>query len=317
MTEDHPSIISPELVMALSVLAVSTGAVFIRLAQQEAPSLVIAAYRLGLGSLFLAPFALSRSRGEIRRLTRQQWLLALLSGVFLALHFASWITSLEYTTVASSVVLVSMSPLIVALLSTFLLHEPLSAMTWVGLPLALLGSFIVAFSDQISIGVSGITIAPFTQVLQHGALMGNVLAFLGAVFVAGYLILGRKLRASLSLLTYAFIVFGSAAVVLLVMALSAGESLAGYSWITYLWFLCLGLIPQIFGHASFNWALRYLPASFVSIALLGEPVGASLLAYVLLKETPSLLEVGGGVLILFGIYLASRRGTKSALQQGL
>jgi drug/metabolite transporter (DMT)-like permease len=317
MIQDRSSKASPELVMSLSVLAVSTGAIFIRLAQEEAPSLVIAAYRLGLASLFLAPFALSRSRGEIQRLTRQQWLLALLSGVFLALHFASWITSLEYTTVTSSVVLVSMSPLIVALLSTFLLHEPLSAMTWVGLPLALLGSFIVAFSDQLSIGAGGVAVAPLTQSFQQSALLGNVLAFLGAVFVAGYLILGRKLRASLSILTYAFIVFGSAAVILLIMALTAGESLVGYSGTTYLWFLCLGLIPQIFGHASFNWALRYLPASFVSIALLGEPVGASLLAYVLLKETPSLLEVGGGVLILLGIYLASRRRTKSALQQSL
>jgi drug/metabolite transporter (DMT)-like permease len=291
----------PEWMMVLSVLAASTGAIFIRFAQREAPSLVIAAYRLGIGTLVLAPIALLRYRHILRRFQRQEWLLAILSGVFLALHFASWITSLEYTTVASSVVLVSMSPLLVALLSTFLLREPLRKAAWIGLVIAILGSVLIAFSQSSASDTAG------QGAFGKARLLGNALAFAGAVFVAVYLIIGRKLRAKLPMVPYAFIVFGTAALVLLAAALFSGQRMSGYPPSTYLWFLLLGLVPQILGHAGFNWALRYLPASFVSISLLGEPIGSGFLALFLLNEVPSLLELFGGGMILTGIYLASQR----------
>lgn len=293
------------MMMLVSVLAASTGALLIRLAQQEAPSLVVAAYRLGLGTLFLAPFALTKYRGEIKQLRRKDWMLSVLSGLLLALHFGSWISSLEYTSVASSVVLVSMSPLIVAVLSTLILREPLSRLAWIGLAVALVGSVVVAFSDQIGIGELDLA-----RLLTSGggkSMLGNVLALAGAVFVSGYLIIGRNLRARLPFIPYTFLVFGTAALVLVLGAFAAGQEFGGYQPMTYLWFAALGLIPQILGHAGFNWALKYLPASFVAIALLGEPIGASLLALLILKEIPTITEVIGGIMILFGIYLAARR----------
>ena len=308
---EKKQIIPPELMMAISVLAASTGAIFIRYAQEEASSLVVAAYRLGIGTLVQMPFALLRYRSVLRRLTRREWLLAIASGIFLALHFASWITSLEHTSVASSVVLVSVSPLFVALLSTFLLREPLTRLAWVGLAISLTGSAIVAFSDRFGALLNAGQ--PNAAAVYGGTVLwGNLLALAGGVFVAGYLVIGRRLRSTLPLAPYAFIVFGTAAVTLLAAALASGEAVTGFQPVTYLWFVALGLIPQTVGHAGFNWALRYLPASFVSISLLGEPIGSSLLALLLLKEVPALPEVFGGAMILCGIYLATRRQSVAA-----
>ncbi len=296
----------PGLMMVISVLASSSGAIFVRYAQGEAPSLVIAAWRLGLGTLIMAPFALGGHRKLLEQMTRRQLELILLSGFFLAGHFACWITSLNYTTVASSAVLVSMSPLLVALISTFILKEPLPGVAWVGLVIAIAGSGLVAFGEgMISAGNSTLVDAP--SHFSETRLLGNLLALGGAVFIAGYLSIGRKLRASIPLPPYAFTVFGTAALILLAAALLNHESLTGYSSSVYLWFLLLGLIPQTLGHAGFNWALKYLPASVVSISLLGEPIGSTILALILLGETPAPFEIMGGVLILAGIYLAASR----------
>jgi drug/metabolite transporter (DMT)-like permease len=303
--EEKPGLISPRLMIAISVLASSSAAILIRFAQQEASSLAVAAWRLGVGTLIMAPFAFANHRDTLRRMTRKEWLLALLSGLFLALHFAAWVTSLEYTTVASSVVLVTLSPLIVALISTFVLKEPVGKYAWLGMAIALAGSAMVAFGDQWAGGAAADTVRYAQRML------GNLLALAGAVFVAGYLLLGRKLRASVPLPPYALTVFGTAAMVLAAAALFSGQKMAGFSPDIYLWFVLLGLVPQTIGHAGFNWALKYVPASFVSIALLGEPVGSSIFAALLLREPPTLYEVGGGVLILIGIYLASRLGRKS------
>ena len=299
--------ISPGVMMAISVLAASCGAIFVRYAQQEAPSLVIAAWRLGIGTLIMAPFALINHRNALRTMTYQQWRFVVLSGIFLAGHFACWITSLKYTTVASSVVLVSMSPLLVALISTFLLKEPLSKSAWAGLGIAVAGSVLVAFGDQLAPGSNNTSVNLSTS-QNDSRMWGNILALGGAVFMAGYLTIGRKLRASLPLPPYAFTVFGSAALVLLAAALLSHEKMTGYLPVTYLWFLLLGLIPQTLGHAGFNWALKYLPASIVSIALLGEPIGSSIFAMILLGELPAPYEIAGGVLILTGIYLAASQG---------
>ena len=297
----------PELVMVMSVLAASTGAIFIRFAQTEVPSLVIAAYRLGLATLILAFPALVRYRKEIRGISRRDIFLVLGSGIFLALHFASWITSLEYTSVASSAVLVSMSPLIVALLSTLLLHEPLSKSAWIGLLVALTGSMVVGFSDYVVFDSGKLLFFSSGSAPEGNMLLGNLLAFGGAVFVAGYLIIGRSLRKKMALVPYTFLVFGTAAVCLFFASLIAGHSLGGYPTQSYVWLAALAVIPQILGHASFNWALGYLSATFVSTALLGEPIGSTILAYFLLKEPPGFLEIAGGLLILIGIYLASKK----------
>lgn len=305
--------IQPLLVITFGILAVSTASIFIRYAQQEASSLVIAAWRLTLASLVLAPAALTRHRAELKTLDRRETILALLSGFFLAIHFATWITSLEFTTVASSVVLVSTAPLWVALLTPLTIKEPVGRMVWIGMALALLGGGIVGISDSCS--WQGSLICPsFSEFVAGDAFWGDLLALVGALAGAGYLLVGRRLRGKLSLVPYVFLVYGTAAVFLVIFMFSAGDSPFGYSPETYLWFLLLALVPQLLGHSTFNWALRYLSAAFVSITLLGEPIGSTILAYFILEEIPSGLKIFGGILILVGIFLASRTPNRELSQ---
>ncbi len=296
------------LALLFAILAVSTASIFIKLAQQrDAPSLVIAALRLTFASLVLTPIALTRHRDELRGLTRDDLMLGLLSGFFLAIHFATWITSLEYTTIASSVVLVSTGPLWVALLAPLFLQERLTRPILIGMTSALVGGLVIGMSDSCTWN-SGLSCSSLEQLLHGRALFGNMLALAGAVTVAGYLMIGRKLRVNISLVPYIFLVYSTAAICLLACMLIAGESPFGYSPITYLWIVLLALIPQLIGHSTYNWALAHLSAAFVAIATLGEPIGSAILAYVILQESPTTAVIVGGALILTGIYLASRGG---------
>ena len=291
--------------LTIAILAVSTASIFIRFAQTGAPSLVIAALRLTFATLLIAPIALTRHREELKNLTRREIGLGIASGVFLALHFATWISSLEYTSVASSVVFVATGPLWVALLSPMLLNEKLTRAAIVGLMLALLGGTVIGLSDACVIQ-NGIQCPQLSDVFQGRAMWGNFLALLGAWAITGYLIIGRKLRANISLIPYIFLVYGIGAVVLIGTMLVAGQSPMGYSPTTYGWIFLLAAIPQLIGHSTFNWLLRFLPAAFVAVTTLGEPIGSAILAYFILKETPEIAVVVGGILILIGIYLASR-----------
>jgi drug/metabolite transporter (DMT)-like permease len=313
MRENHPqqpASISPWVVISIGILAVSTASIFIRFAQTEASSLVIAAYRLTVASLVIAPMALLRHREEIMRLTRKQVLALGATGLVLALHFVSWIQSLAYTSVATSVVLVTTTPLWVALFSPLVLKERISKRVTAGLILALLGGAVVSLNDSCSfhLASSGLKLActGFSSALHSQALLGNGLALLGALCAAAYMLAGRSLRSTLSIETYTFGVYGSAAVALLLACAVTGQRMVGYQAQTYLWLIALGLVPQLLGHSSFNWALKYLPAATVSITLLGEPIGSTLLALVLLAERPGPLELFGGVFILVGIYLCAR-----------
>jgi drug/metabolite transporter (DMT)-like permease len=292
--------------MIFGILAVSTAAIFIRYAQAYAPSLVIAAYRLALASLLLAPVAWLRCRKELLALSRQELGLALLSGLFLSLHFATWITSLEYTTVASSVVLVSTTPLWVALMAPFFLREPASRAVLAGMALALVGGSMVGLSDACALSGGRILCPSLAEFLRGRAVLGDLLALAGAVMAAAYLMIGRRLRGKMSLIGYIFVVYSMAAAALVVYALFAGQPLAPYPPKAFAFFLLLALVPQLLGHSTFNWALRYLSAAFVSVALLGEPVGSTILAYFFLKESPAALKLFGAILILAGIYTATQ-----------
>lgn len=297
--------VPPLLAIVFGILAVSTASIFIRYAQQDAPSLVIAAWRLTVATLVLAPIALTRHRAELSQLTLRDLSLALLSGAFLAVHFATWISSLEYTTVASSVVLVTTTPLWVAILSPFVLKERLGVTVLIGMILALLGGFIVGLSDSCAWGAIGLACPNLAEFVRGQAFLGNLLALVGALAAASYLMLGRRLRGKMSLVSYVFVVYGMAALALVIIMFATGLSPFGYAPQTYLWFVLLALVPQLIGHSTFNWALGYLPAGYVSITLLGEPIGSAILAYFLLDETPTVLKIAGAVLILLGIYVAS------------
>jgi drug/metabolite transporter (DMT)-like permease len=245
----------------------------------------------------------------LRSLTRRELLLGLLSGFFLALHFATWISSLEYTTVASSVVLVTTTPLWVALLSPLILREANGKTVVIGMLLALVGGGIVGVSDSCT-WQNGLTCPPLASFVRGTAFFGDFLALCGAWMAAGYILIGRRLRSKMSLIPYIFVVYGMAAIVLLVILAISGQRAFGYLPLTYLWLLLLAVVPQLLGHSTFNWALRYLPASLVSITLLGEPIGSTILAYLILKESPTPLKIIGAVLILAGIYVASVRSEK-------
>ncbi|RME37484.1 MAG: DMT family transporter [Thermoflexia bacterium] len=281
----------PALALVIGVLAASTASPVIRLAQTEVNSLAIAAWRLTLASLILAPVTLATRREELQALSRKDWLLMAGSGILLAVHFATWISSLAYTSVAASVVLVSTSPLFVGLGSYLLLKERLSRSLVLGLVIATVGSGIIGL-DSAGEGTH--------------RMIGDLLALAGALSVAGYFLVGRRLRARLSLLAYVFPVYGVAAVTLMAVAAMARVPLSGYLPIHWLWLLLLALGPQITGHSSLNWALRHLPATYVTLAVLGEPIGSSILAWVILREVPSLLTFIGGAVVLTGIAIASR-----------
>jgi drug/metabolite transporter (DMT)-like permease len=297
--------LSPILVLVFGILSASTAAIFIRMAQEYAPSLVIAALRLTIATVLLAPFALTTQWKEIKGFTNHQRGLILLSGFFLALHFAAWITSLEYTTVASSVVLVTSTPLWVALLLPITLKEPMNRFAKIGMVIALIGAIIVGVSDNCHWTGGQLSCPPISTFIQGRAFLGDLLALVGAIMAAFYILIGRKLRPTVSLLGYIFGVYGTAAVFLTLMVWITGERLSGHPIQAYGWSFLLALFPQILGHSSFNWALRYLSAGYVSISLLGEPISSTILAMIFLNETPGVIKVAGSIFILSGITLAS------------
>jgi drug/metabolite transporter (DMT)-like permease len=285
----------PYLVLAAGVLVVSTASILIRLAQAEGvPSLTIAAVRLGLAALVLVPLAALRARRDLSSLSRRDLGLAIASGAFLAVHFWSWIASLEYTSVASSTVLVTTNPLWVGLASLLLLRERLPVLALVGIALSLAGT-LLTFAAETTVATS----APQPA-------LGNSLALVGAVSASGYLLLGRALRGRVGLLAYVALAYGTAAALLWAGVGLTGSAVTGYSSSAWLWLAALALGPQLLGHTSFNWALRHLSATFVALAILGEPVGSAILAWLLFGERFGSLQLAGFALLLIGIALGAR-----------
>ncbi|MFW5713604.1 MAG: DMT family transporter [Brevefilum sp.] len=293
----------PIVATGFGILFVSTASIFIRFAQDEASSLVIAAGRLLIASLVLLPLALIRSLDQLRTLNRGEWLKAGLSGFFLALHFASWITSLEFTSVASSVVLVTTTPLWVALLSPLILNESIRKSVIIGLIISIAGGIIVGLGNACDLGQGGLICEE--QVFSGDNMLGNFLALFGAWMAAGYVLMGRQLRKKLNTVSYSALVYGAAAVLLLSVVLIRTEPIFTYSGDIYLWLLALGVFPQLLGHSLFNWSLKYISAAYVSLTLLGEPIGTILLALIFLRESPTQLEGVGAGLILIGIVIGS------------
>ncbi len=295
---------TPLLGLGVGILAASTAALLIRLAQADGvPSLVIAAYRLVVASLVLLPRVAWRERAALGRLTGREWGLALASGVCLGVHFGAWISSLAYTSVASSVVLVSTSPLFVAVIAAVFLRERITRPVVAGLAITLAGTTVIGLSDACQTGGC----PPLADFVRGPAFLGDVLALIGAAAGATYFSLGRVLRPTMPLLVYIFVTYGAAALVLAGAVLVAGLPVTGYPASGYLWLLLLALVPQLIGHSAFNWSLRFLPVSFVSIMALGEPVATMALVALFLGETPSVTKLAGSLLILLGLGVASRR----------
>lgn len=281
--------VSPMVVLSIGVAAISTGAIFVRLA--DAPALATAAYRVGLASVLLLPAASIYSRAELKRLHRKDIGLAIMAGFFLALHFATWIASLDYTSVANSVVLVNTNPIWVGLLGPLLTGDRIRRRTFGCIGLSVVGAAVIGWGDFSTGGQ---------------ALLGDALALAGSLSAALYLLIGRNLRARVSLLAYIFLCYGSAAIFLWAAVLSLGVAHTGFSTQTWAAFGGMAVLSQLVGHTSYNWALKWLRTSTVAVSLLGEPIGASLLAWLLFGETLTIVKFAGGGLILAAIYLVAR-----------
>ncbi len=292
----------PYLVLLVGVLVVSTSSILIRLAQIEGmPSMSIAVIRLLVASLLVAPLAWTHAGAELRHLQRRDVVLGVGAGTFLALHMTAWISSLEYTSVASSAALVTTNPIWVGLASWLLLRERPGMGTLAGIVITLIGSALIIIS-----GLGASASAQFSN-----PTLGNTLSLVGALMVSGYFLIGRGLRRHLSTLAYIWLVYTSAAVVLIGLMLLTNHSLSGYTVLAYLYAVGLAVGPQLIGHTSFNWALAHLSATFVALAILGEPVGSAIMAWILFEERidPTSLEgltqLTGFALLLAGIYVAA------------
>ncbi len=285
----------PFVVLGIGLAAVSCGAILARFAQGYGlPSLAIAALRLGLAALVITPFALWHSRRALLAMNRRQALLTLGAGFFLALHFATWISSLEYTSVASSTALVTTNLLWIGIASFVLFGDRPGRLMTFGIVLSLSGSLLIFWSDSRS-SVSG-----------SNPLLGNFLALVGSWCFSAYLLIGRRLRADLPLPAYVWLAYGMAAIFLLLACQGAGIPLTGYSAPAYLVAVGMALGPQLLGHTAYNWSLKHVSPTFVAVVTLGEPVGSAAMAWIFFGESFALVQSIGFVLLLFGIYLAAR-----------
>lgn len=275
-------------------MAISFGGILARLAQGAGvPSLSIAAWRLGFATLVATPFALAALR-QAQSYTSRQLGLGLAAGLCLAAHFGTWISSLEYTSVASSTALVTTNPLWIGLASFVLFGERPGRAMLAGIALSLAGSFLIFLSDSQQ-AASG-----------NDSLLGNALALIGSWCFSAYLMIGRRLRASLSLTLYIWLAYGIAALFLFGATAALDQPVLDFSSLGWLALIGMALGPQLVGHTSYNWALKHVSPAFVAVVTLGEPVGCALMAYLFFGETLAPLQAVGFGLLLVGIYLAAR-----------
>jgi len=286
--------------LILAVFAVSWAAILIRVC--GAPPLIMSFYRMGIAALILLPFAGFHRRQPWLR-SRSSVATALGAGLFLGLHFASWITSLQLTTVASSVVLVTTTPVFAAIFSARLLGEKAGRKAWAGIVLSVAGAALIAWGDY-----SG---APAVGPRPGAALLGDVLAFAGAIFAAAYLTLGRTVRERAPLVGYLVIVYGTGAAAVAAGALLRGDRFFRYPPRDWLLFAVMAIVPNLIGHSLLNWAVRRMRTYVVNVAVLGEPILATIYAIVLFREVPGPVWAAGTLMILSGlltVFLAERPG---------
>lgn len=277
------------IVLFLGVIAVSFAAIFIRMS--TAPPLVISFYRMAIATVALVPYItknlVTTDREQFFDLRPWDWSLIVIAGLLLSIHFALWVTSLNHTSVASSVILVTTQPVFIVLFEAFILNTATSKRLMMGIAVAAVGGVLIGYGD--------LTGARF-------ALVGDLLALGGAIMAAGYFLAGREVRQRLDNVPYIFLVYGISSVFLLIFCWSKGLPMFDYSPRNFLLFVLLAIIPTLIGHSSFNWALKEVKASRVGTTILGEPIGASLLAVIFFHEIPPLISMIGGIIVLYGIY---------------
>lgn len=279
-------VINPYVALAIGVISVSTSAIFVK--YSTAPSGVIAFYRLFFSVILMLPVFLLKYVSELRLITKRDWIFSIISGVFLAFHFILWFESLNYTSVASSTVLVTLQPLF-AFVGTFVFFkEKLSFKEIISGIIAVIGSVVISWGD---FRISG------------NALFGDILALIACALITAYLLFGQTVRKRVSLITYTFVVYSISTITLLLYVLAAHEPLIGFESDNWLYFFLLALIPNLLGHTFINWSIKWLSTSTISVAILFEPIGATILAVILLSEEVLWTQLVGGLIVLIGIMI--------------
>ncbi|QFT90330.1 EamA-like transporter family protein [Bacillus sp. THAF10] len=284
--------LNPYMALAVGVITVSASAIFVKLA--DAPAGVIAFYRLFFSVIFLLPIFLWKYVGELKNITKRDWFFSAIAGTFLAFHFILWFESLNYTSVASSTVLVTLQPLFAFLGTYIFFRERLSARAIISGILAVTGSFIISWGD---FKISGM------------ALFGDFLALIACALVTAYLLFGQDVRKRVSIITYTFIVYSFSCLTLFIYVLISGDSFTNYAASDWFWFIMLAIFPTLLGHSLFNWAIKYISTNVISMAILFEPIGAAVLAYFVLEEIVTYSQFAGGLLVILsvGYFLRSNR----------
>jgi drug/metabolite transporter (DMT)-like permease len=287
------------LILVVGITAMSFAPIFVKFCE-DVPAIMIATYRLTIASVIL--LAVCKFKGtRFKNIEKKDMLLSLLGGLFLAFHFVLWISSLKYTSVSSSIVLGTTNPIFVGIFSYLFLKEKQNIELIFGIALSFLGSAMIAIGD------SGIQ---FVGTGAKNPLIGDGLALASAVVASGYLIVGSKVRARLDVLIYVTLVYTMGAILLILVSIIQGIPFGGYRPSSYIYMVLLAIVPQLIGHTSINWALKHLKTSMIAITILGDPIGATFLAYVLFEESVGTLQMTGILLIFAAIILASRKGRK-------
>ncbi|WKA59782.1 DMT family transporter [Planococcus shenhongbingii] len=278
--------VHPFIPIIIGVFSVALSAIFVKMT--SADSGVTAFYRMLFSILIMSPIFFMKYTHEIKKLSKRDWIFTSIAGVFLAFHFILWFESLNYTSVASSTVLVTLQPLFAFAGTYFFFKEKISLKTLISGMIAVLGSVLIGYGD---FKVSG------------SALYGDILALIACALITAYLLFGQDVRKRLSLITYTFVVYSFSTITLFFYIVFKGESFGPYPASEWMWFLLLAIIPNLLGHTLFNWALKWVSTNVISIAILFEPVGAAVLAYFILGEVLSLSQIVGGSVVLAGIIL--------------
>jgi len=274
---------TPGLVLLLAVAGISSASILVRLS--EAPPLSIAFFRLAYAAVLHVVICLA-TRQRLGDLRADTLVYSIVAGLCLAAHFGLWITSLAYTTVAASTVLVTFHPMFTAVGAHFFLKEPIGPGTLLAMTVGVGGTVVIAFGGGIGAG---------------RALLGDGLALAGAVAMSAYLLFGRRVRRTVGTLPYATIVYTVAAAGIALASVIGEVPIAGHGPREHLLFFGLAVIPTLCGHTLLNWALAHVRATGVSIAVLGEPVAATILAWLILREIPHGHQIIGGGIVLFAL----------------
>lgn len=277
---------TPYIAIVIGVTSVSLSAIFVKLANAE--SAVIAFYRMFFSILIMSPIFFLKYRGEIKLLHKKDWIFSTIAGIFLAFHFILWFESLNYTSVASSTVLVTLQPLFAFIGTYIFFKEKISFQTIVAGSIAIFGSFLISWGDFR---------------LSGSALYGDMLALVACALITGYLLFGQDVRQRLSLITYTMVVYSVSTICLFFYVLIMGQSFGPYQPSDWFWFIMLAIVPNLLGHTLFNWALKWVSTNTISIAILFEPVGAAALAYFVFAEKLTASQIIGGLVVVCGISL--------------